>query len=181
MTLTSSGGFEESAVLSISAPMVDSFRVADSDWQMASGKLPASIQSSLIVVSSAFPQSPQCSTSFRFSATSGLVPVATTEIRGFRETGNFSSVSQTILGNHMILWVLGILVLLLVGAAVLVWFYLHRSEEESNWSDTANPMVQEESNMFNEGAGFAEQENPLSAVGFRKDVAALCFEPSVPE
>jgi hypothetical protein len=108
---------------------------------MESGEFPASIQSSLIVVSSAFPQSPQFSTSFGFSTTSELVPAPTTRISAFGETGNFSSASHTIMGNHMILWVIGVLLLLLVGAVVWVWVYLHRSEEESKWSDTAKPIA----------------------------------------
>jgi hypothetical protein len=70
---------------------------------------------------------------------------------------------------------------LLLGTAGLVWFYMHRSEDESNWSDTAQPIVQEESSMFSDVSDFAEQDNPLSAVGFDDDGDDTCFEPSVRE
>jgi hypothetical protein len=114
-------------------------------------------------------------------ATSELVPVATKEISAFRETANFGSASHA-MGNHMILWLIGVVLLLLVGAAVWVWFYLHRSEEESNGSEAAFVVEEEQvSIILGDACDFTEQENPLVAVSFDADGADACFEASVAE
>jgi hypothetical protein len=114
MRPNSSEACKESALLPISSPIFQSLCVADSDRQMLSGEFPASVQSSLSLCSSTSPPS------FQFS-----MRVATTGISAFLETRNSSSASHAIKGTHMIMWVIGVMLLLLLVAAVLVWsFYM---------------------------------------------------------
>jgi hypothetical protein len=72
--------------------------------------------------------------------------------------------------------------ILVLGATVFVWFYVHRREEQSTGSDQACTLVEDESSMFeDEFQEFIEQENPLSSPGVDTDRADIGFGPAVRE